>query len=325
MSADTCAHMESDVGWIWQICLGLNAREASLDHRGFEGRTAIARQTLEAAGGIFIHGYNVALANSEPVTLARALQMVPRADLGFAYEGAGMALALLDHLTPLRRDRYAGFLSGPGAAHIYMMHVGAGWALARLRRPLEQFLVRCDPLVRWLVVDGYGFHEGFFHHAKAVRGKGLAGRVTGDVAKIFDQGLGRSLWFVHGACAEALPRVIARFPISRRADLWSGIGLACAYTGGATAADIIALTEAAGIFHAHLAQGAAFAAEARCWAENETAHTNLACQLICGISGREAAAITHAARADLPRDGRSETYEAWRAGIRNRLGIEGVA
>lgn len=51
---------------------------------------------------------------------------------GFAFEGAAMGLALLDHLTPWRRDRFERFLSGPGDRHAYMVHVGAGWVFARL-------------------------------------------------------------------------------------------------------------------------------------------------------------------------------------------------
>ena len=54
------------------------------------------------------------------------------------------------------------FLAGPGAAHTYMVHVGAGWALAQLRRRVDRALARLDPLLGWLAVDGYGFHQGYF-------------------------------------------------------------------------------------------------------------------------------------------------------------------
>jgi hypothetical protein len=49
-----------------------------------------------------------------------------------------------------------------------MVHIGAGWTLARLFGRAEHYLATKDSLLRWLVVDGYGFHEGYFHPAEAV-------------------------------------------------------------------------------------------------------------------------------------------------------------
>jgi hypothetical protein len=54
-----------------------------------------------------------------------------------------------------------------------MAHVGIGWAIARLpwlRRRIEQPLNRLDSLLRWLAVDGYGFHEGYFYWPDYVEG-----------------------------------------------------------------------------------------------------------------------------------------------------------
>ena len=104
--------------------------------------------------------------------------------------------------------------------------------------------------------------------------------------------------------------------------LWSGIGLACAYTGAACDANIKTLAAAVGSHRAHLAQGASFAAEARRLAGNETRSTDMACRLICGASAQQAAAITQDARSGLPNDGRPETYQAWRAAIRDLLARE---
>ena len=43
---------------------------------------------------------------------------------------------------------------------------------------------------------------------------------------MFDQGLGRSFWFVNGGNPELIAQTIHSFPDSRQADFWSGIGLA---------------------------------------------------------------------------------------------------
>ena len=104
------------------------------------------RESIEQVGATFVLGYNAPLADPEPVALTKRLAEVAESDLGFAYEGAGMALALLDVLTPWRRTRLRDFLAGEGSPHSYMLHIGGGWALARVRRPVDSWLARLDPL-----------------------------------------------------------------------------------------------------------------------------------------------------------------------------------
>jgi hypothetical protein len=101
--------------------------------------------------------------------------------------------------------------------------------------------------------------------------------------------------------------------------LWSGIGLACAYAGGADSGAIHAVYNAAGSYNAHLAQGAAFAAKTRQVAGNESEHTDLACRIFAGRSARQAAAITDEALKDLSGDGKEPAYEVWRERIRTWL------
>lgn len=100
---------------------------------------------------------------------------------------------------------------------------------------------------------------------------------------------------------------------------WSGIGLACAYTGGCDDEGIRALSAAAASHRIHLAQGTAFAAKARARAGNMTAHTERACGLLCGVAAPKAADVTDSALAGLPRDGKVETYEGWRTRTRELL------
>jgi hypothetical protein len=297
--------------------LGIAPEEASFHRRGFRAATPAARERLEQAGETFVEGYRAALADDDGAALASALDTVDLERRGFAYEGAAMALALLDRLAPWRRDRFAGFVAGPGRPHVYMAHVGAGWALARLRRPprsIEGF----DPLLGWLALDGYGFHEGYFKGGLGARP--APGRFRGYQARAFDQGVGRSLWFSTGADTARAARSISRFDGARSADLWSGIALAATYAGGAAPDALGALRDAAGaLYSQHVAQGAAFAAAAREEAGNPASHTELACRLLAGCTAREAADVTAAARRDLPPDGDEPAYEVWRARIRGHL------
>src|SRR5438128_4208177 len=145
---------------------GLSLSEASFARRGFHEGTTDARVRLEGIGYTFLQGYHAALEDDDPQTLEARLNTVESEFRGFAFEGAAMALALLDMLTPWNRSRWRSFLNGPAAAHVYMTHVGYGWALARLHRlypSVERPLARLDPVLRWLALDGYGFHEGYFY------------------------------------------------------------------------------------------------------------------------------------------------------------------
>src|SRR5262249_17981382 len=144
-------------GWVRQHLLGLSAQEVSCARRNFRVSETTERQRLEQIGHTFLHGYHAALLDNVPETLAHRLTQVELELRGFAFEGAGMGLALLDQLTPWRRRRLHSFLQGPAAAHTYLIHVGAGWALALLRRRIGRPLACLDPVLRWLAVDGYGF------------------------------------------------------------------------------------------------------------------------------------------------------------------------
>jgi hypothetical protein len=308
-------------GHLRVLLLGLSPHDASFARRGFPECEPGVRRQLERVGRAFIAGYNAGLRHGGGGRGMRALVArlsdVAPVRRGFAFEGAAMALALLDCFTPWRRvERVECFLRGAGAPHAYMVLVGVGWALARLRRRIEPTLARADQLLGWLIADGYGFHEGYFHWPRYVARCARPARLAGYALRAFDQGLGRSLWFWGGADPARIAGAVGRFVPMRQADLWSGVGLACAYAGGADAAAVAALARAAGAFAPHMAQGAAFAAKARERAGNPAAHTELACELLCGTSAAEAAALTETSLKGLPSDGAEPAYEAWRRRIR---------
>jgi hypothetical protein len=303
---------------------GISPAETSFARRGFRGEAGAVRDRLERVGQCFVAGYHAALEESgEAAVAARIEAEVDREFHGFAYEGAGMALALLDTLTPPllgRRDRLSRFLAGPGDAHAYIVAVGAGWILARLPLRPERLLARLDPVMGWLALDGYGFHEGFFHWPRAVSRQEVPGKLRGYARRGFDQGLGRSLWFVEGADVERLPRTIGAFPAARQPDLWAGLGLATAYAGGRSEAEIAELRRAAGAFLPELAQGVAFAAKARERAGNPAAHTEMAARVICGAGAGEAAAVTDQTLLNLPADRPDEpAFEVWRRRIQDHF------
>src|SRR5262249_34688127 len=148
--------------------------------------------------------------------LAEILNQIEAEHRGFAFEGAAMAISLQDKLS-LRAKAFQSFVDGVGRQHIYMVHVGAGWAFARLpwlRTRIETVIRNLHPVLRWLVIDGFGFHEGYFHwknqpgSERCVPGF-FEPRLSEHGRHVFFQGLGRSLWFIKGANVKAISSAIA--------------------------------------------------------------------------------------------------------------------
>ncbi|MES1244960.1 MAG: DUF1702 family protein [Acidobacteriota bacterium] len=297
---------------------GIAPGETSFERRGFRWDSETVRQRLEGVAGRFVEGYHAALEEATIDGLAARLGAIPAEVGGFAYEGAGMALALLDFLTPWKADRLDAFLRGPADPHNYLVHVGAGWILARVPLSPERLRARLDPLLGWLALDGYGFHEGFFQAARTVARHEVPAKVRGYARRAFDQGIGRSLWFVEGAGPQRLKSTIAAFPADRQGDVWSGTGLACAYAGGRDRAAVEELLRHAGEHAPQLAQGVAFAAAARRRAGNLAPQTALACEVVWRLDAARVSDIADEAGETLQTDGDEPVYEVWRRRIQQQ-------
>lgn len=306
--------------------------ETRPERRGFHVASVERADRLAEVAGTFLTGYHAALLDPRPEALAAALEArVPRGWRGFAYEGAGMGLALQDTLfprTPWGVSRLRRFLDGPGSPHHYLILVGAGWTFARIPRRYGRALAGLDPVLRWLAFDGYGFHEGFFRWRRSIEELRVPRRLRGYARRAFDQGLGRSLWFVLGMDPGRIAAAIEAFPDSRRGDLWSGVGLACAFAGGLPAGEVTELPRLAGPWAADAAQGAAFAAKARVESGDRTDWLETACTALCGTSAAGAKALTDETGVALPDDGGDlaapvPAYEVWRRRTREALDRSG--
>jgi hypothetical protein len=301
---------------ILQKLLRIPPGEVSFARRKFHCFRESTRQRLEQVGETFLLGYHMALSDQGIEPLAERLDEIELEYRGYGFEGAAMGLDLLDQLAPWKARRINQLLQGPGNPHIYMVHVGVGWSMARWRVGIERRLARYDPLLQWLALDGFGFHEGYFYWPRYTSGARPPFKAChGYGMRAFDQGLGRSLWFVSGADPGYIIAAIARFPEARRDDLWSGIGLACCYAGGADAVDVQALRLASGLHWPHLAQGAVFAAGARLRAQNIAPQTELGCHLLCGLSAQQAGDLCEEMLRKVSVSA-SPAYEEWRRLIR---------
>lgn len=307
-----------------------NRSATRLDVRGFYDKGPEARALLETVGATFLDGYAIAAEARTPDTIAAPLGEIPKRFRGFAYEGAAMALAVRDGLRPGGGHNVERLLAGPGDDHVYMAYVGVGWAMARLPRFRWSALYTPDPLLRWLALDGYGFHQAYFRTERYVfdcyEDHSVPWRDTTSrtyASRAIDQGIGRALWFVGGTDIDVVAGLVERYPQRRRPDLWSGIGLAVTYAGGATEAELNALCDRARDHRPHLAQGAAFAAAARSRAGLVCPHNELATQVLCGLSVTLARKSTDEAMVDLPADGLVPAYERWRQRISAALAQPG--
>jgi len=275
-----------------------------------------------------VDAYLTAVNDLEPAALAARLDAVPDEFRCFAYEGAGMGLAMLDVFTPWKRTHWAAFLAGPGRRYSMVLYIGLGLALTRLRLDLGPRLARLDPLLAWFAVDGSGFHQGFFSPHRYLVAHGADPRLSAFGHRIFDQGVGRSLWFSVGADVDRVAAMIHGFPAERQADLWSGIGFASTYAGGRDLRDLRRLVAAAGVHRTWLAQGSSLASMLRKMAGESVEHTRRACAELCAMPADAAAELAHNLFQDRLRSGispgapaaaREEIYDGLQAELRRRL------
>lgn len=299
------------LGKLRKTLFGIPSERAVFSRPGFAKEAWLRFQPVAHS---LVEGYHYTLEDSRFEVLVPRLNAFEPELHGFAYEGAGMGIAALDCIAPWK-DRLTAFIDGPAAPHIYPTYVGVGLALARLHKQPERYLKRLDPLLGWVILDGYGFHEGFFSRRRYVDERAVPKHLSPYARRIFDQGLGRCIWFSSGGLVGLVEKIIAPFQQSRKADIWSGVGLACAYAGGVNHAEAENLLSIARPYRSHLARGAAVAAKGRLQAGNMASHTELACEVFCGLSSKEAAHVTDVARENLPVDGTEPMYEVWRQRI----------
>jgi enediyne biosynthesis protein E3 len=302
-----------------------------LAERGFHAKDDAARERLEKVGLTFVTGFGYATESRDPAEATAALEGIEVEYRGFGYEGATMGFAIMNGLGLGGGRSVGGFLAAQADQHTYMAHIGIGWAMARLPAFRWRAVAPTDPVLRWLALDGYGFHQAYFHTQRYVREQyqdpafrwppeGPAGYAN----RVIDQGIGRALWFVEGT---EVPRVVATinaFPAHRRADLFSGAGLAATYAGGADGTELRAFWHEAGEHQPVVAQACAFAAKARVRADLVTAHTWLATSVFCRTTPPDAAAVTDTALAASSADGELPAFEIWRQHIAAEFVRRGV-
>nr|MDT0656856.1 DUF1702 family protein [Micromonospora sp. DSM 115978] len=324
--------MPSTIGALRRRIFTPSLTEVTFSGRGFPARPSADTEQLEAIPQAVIIGFEWAMDVRDQWEIERRLNVVEPALRGFAYEGATMAFTILDALPGGGRERTRALLLGPGRPHIFLTFIGIGFAMSRLPRPLWSKVVPdltgapYYPTLSWLAVDGYGFDRAYFDTRRWVDEQRVPAAYPWDGSpdyylRVLDQGIGRALWFIHGARPEPVAAAVRRFAEHRRADLWSGVGLAATFAGGTDAEGFDRLRREAVDAQAlaPLAQGAVFAAKARTLAGHTPAHTDTATERLAGLSVDAATLLADASAEGHAGSGTEPGYEVWRRRVRQHF------
>ncbi len=234
-----------------------------------------------------------------------------------AYEAASMTIALseLEGEHPL--NRWHEFKNGVGRKHSSQVHSGLGWAIAKRKMLPARLLEKIDPLLQLKVIDGYGYYEGIFRQRASILGKSIPAEIATSLLPGYDQGIGRALYYNCKGMIEKLPGMIDPFPISRHADLWRGVGMACIYVGGCDDKMFNDLYSMAGEYAHQLSVSAALVSSARFDAEAVTPYVHAACTYWCRCQFKNVVDVTFKTASVIPMN--DNAYKEWIIAIAGEL------
>ena len=200
-----------------------------------------------------------------------------------AYEGASMGIALNDLAKDNLLTSWNVFVE-KSPAHAIQIHVGLGWALAKQNYAVLPYLGITDALLSSRVLDGYGYYEGVFRQRSSVKAQKIPEAIQSEMLSAYDQGIGRSLWYIGKGDVTKIKELISGFSCERHPSLWTGIGIACTYVGGCDKNLLTSLLAASQQHHENLATGSVLAARSRIQANTLNNDVKLACQILGNIA-----------------------------------------
>ena len=178
-----------------------------------------------------ILGYNIAICHTDINAMIEQLESDAMGYQAWRYEGASVALTLLDLSTPWKRNRWQGLSQRAKDRYPLIIHAGVGVALQRYPWPINivSYINRFDPLYRHMIVDAWGMFKGLRSQIANKEIHEIPQKIKGDFLACHDHGLGRSIWFAQLGNIETIHRIFKTFPTDRQNNLWPGVGLALAY------------------------------------------------------------------------------------------------
>lgn len=195
---------------------------------------------------------------------------IPNEYVSVAYEGFSMGIALKSIIEKQSLTDWQVFFDEHGQKHASQVYVGLGWALCQLNHPLEKILDSIDAKWKLRVLDGYGYCSALLKRRSTIRNQEIPANITAQFLSGFDQGVGRSLWYITKGDIDRLKRTIDLFPSERHLDLWRGIGIAVTFVGGIDSTEMHQLEIASGSRIKEFKLGVVMAQSSRVKAESQS-------------------------------------------------------
>ncbi len=204
-----------------------------------------------------------------------------------AYESASMELGLIDLMHGSALEHWKKFYDRSRHAHPFHIEIGLGWAFAKHKIfPSENWMFP-KKTMPWMIIDGIGYYYGLFRGRRTVKHQLVPEEINERQRHGFDQGLGRRLWYISKGEVKKLNALIQSFPVSRQADLWRGVGIACGYVGGCNRSDLESLVDTSKNCYAQLSIGIALAIISRIASGSVTKEVEMACNIVCKMTVAE--------------------------------------
>ena len=234
---------------------------------------------IDTIQNTFLHVQDIFFESSDCKNHVAELESADIEFRSIAFESASMSIALEDLKQGDKLTNWLPFLNETASAHATQVHVGLGWAFAQtLKNPIA-YLPELNPMMRYRVLDGYGYYEGIFRRRRSIINH-LKLQVEDTVASsALDQGIGRSIWYLNKGIIDDAKNMIDGFAVERRKDLWRGLGIAIAYVGGCNEELLQKIFSKADSYKTQLATGSVMALVSRDSAKYISADTELACKV----------------------------------------------
>ena len=242
---------------------------------------------IERIKSIFLDTQLFYTNNNETDAFIGYLENIEKEYRSIAYEAVSMAIALKDLENKRRLDNWLFFAKGPALAHKAQVYIGLGWAIAKLNLPFTEIVEMIETRLYHRVADGCGYYDGSFKQRQTVMNMQQPVYLPEAAMPLYDQGVGRSLWYSCNTDINKVRSKVEHFPASRHGDLWRGVGIAVAYAGGCDEDTLKTLLEYAGKNRVQLACGSALAAKSRMEANSMTADTDRCSRLWFSLTASE--------------------------------------
>lgn len=243
-------------------------------HNGVSGK-------MEYIQKVFLGVQNYMQQNHELEEIISFLDTEPAEFRSVAYESASMEIALHELSIGNELSTWKKFYQRSARAHPFHVDIGLGWAFAKKEISPTPYFESLQRVMKWMVFDGIGYYNGLFHGRRTVKNQLIPFGIDSQDLQGFDQGLGRRLWYISKGNVNELHQLIQAFHLSRHADLWRGVGIACAYVGGSDKSSLEELLKYSSDFLGQLCTGLTLAAISRNSSNSINSDTELACEIIC--------------------------------------------